>query len=517
MPARRRPLSDKEADTGAGAAAAGSRAYAAYALGLLTVINILNYTDRNVVFALFEPIKGELRLSDAQLGWVGSAYIIVLSLAALPLGVVGDLRSRRGVITFGVTLWSVATALGGLVTRFWQLFACRALVGVGEAGYMPASQAIIADYYPGKSRALAMGIFSVGMALGGVAGIWLGGELSLAFGWRHAFLIMGVPGVLLAVLASQLREPHRRPPEPIRAALTGWYRRSLPEMLRVIRPLIVFTLLGAAVGGALTVLEWAPSELDVAVFAALTAVGLIWSVVRIVPAVVTHTAQAGRVAATAFEDFLGAATIVFRTPTLIWIFLGGALVTFAVNGLIAWAPSFLQRAHGMNPVEVGRTFGILGLSGAVLGALAGGRLADVLQSRWSGGRVVATGLGFVLGGPVCTALLLVERGPLFTALVFGTFFLYTWYNGPISAVILDVVPPAVRSTVLGAFVLFSHLAGDAIAPPLVGYLSDRADLRTAMLVLPTAGLVGGLVIIVALATVGRDMQRAAAREAGGFA
>src|SRR2546425_10950857 len=86
-----------------------SRAYAAYALGLLTLINLLNYTDRNVVFALFEPIKRELVLSDQQLGWLGSAYVIVLSLAALPLGVVGDLKSRRAVIAFGVGLWSAFT------------------------------------------------------------------------------------------------------------------------------------------------------------------------------------------------------------------------------------------------------------------------------------------------------------------------------------------------------------------------------------------------------------------------
>jgi MFS family permease len=91
--------------------------------------------------------------------------------------------------------------------------------------------------------------------------------------------------------------------------------------------------------------------------------------------------------------------------------------------------------------------------------------------------------------------------------LFTTFFLYTWYNGPLSAVMLDVVPAAVRASVLGAYVLFSHLAGDAIAPPLVGYLSDRFGLRPAMLLLPTAGAVGGLVILIALTTVGRDMAR----------
>src|ERR1044071_9747408 len=115
----------------------GAGAYAAYALGLLTLINLLNYTDRNVIYALFEHIKLELQLSDQQLGWLGSAYVIVLSLAALPLGVVGDLKSRRAVIAFGVGLWSAFTALGAVIGRFWQLLLCRSLVGVGEAGYGP--------------------------------------------------------------------------------------------------------------------------------------------------------------------------------------------------------------------------------------------------------------------------------------------------------------------------------------------------------------------------------------------
>src|SRR5207247_1557826 len=137
----------------------------------------------------------------------------------------------------------------------------------------------------------------------------------------------------------------------------------------------------------------------------------------------------------------------------------------------------------------------------------GGRTGDWLLTRWSGGRVVVSGAGFVLGGPVCAALLLIDELRLFVPLLFGTFFLYSWYNGPLSAVILDVVPAAVRASVLGAYVLFSHLAGDAIAPPLIGYLSDRFGLRPAMLLLPTAGAVGGVVILIALSTVGRDMAR----------
>ncbi len=134
-------------------------------------------------------------------------------------------------------------------------------------------------------------------------------------------------------------------------------------------------------------------------------------------------------------------------------------------------------------------------------------MGDRLLERWSGGRVLASGAGFVLGAPVCAALLLAGEIRTFVPLFVATIFLYTWYNGPLSAVIFDVVPAAVRASVIGGFVLFSHLAGDAIAPPLVGYLSDRLGLRHAMLLLPSAGLIGGLVVLVALRTVGRDMQK----------
>jgi MFS family permease len=460
------------------------------------------------VFAVFEPIKRDLHLTDVQLGWLGSAYIIVLSLFALPLGALADLRSRRLVITWGVAIWSIATALGGLVRRFWELFACRALVGVGEAGYGPASQAIIAQYYKGRRRAFAIGIYSVGMALGGLLGIVLGGMVAERYGWRWAFIAMGAPGILLAVLASRIRELDRRPPPPIVETLRQWWKRGVRGVVRYVLPLAVCTGVGALLAGVLALIEGIPSEVDAAVFSVSVSVGVAWTVWRLVPAAVRRTTEAGEVAAGALDDFQHAAALVLRTPTLIWIFIGGAMVTFAVNGLIAWGVSFMRRIHGFSVEDIGSNFGVWALAGGVLGALFGGRAADWLQQRWPGGRVFAAGAGFVLGGPVCVALILVDDLRWFAPLVMATYFLYTWYNGPLAAVILDVVPPAVQASVLGAFVLFSHLAGDALAPPLIGYLSDKTgSLRTAMLLLPAVGVLGGAVILIALRTVGRDMGR----------
>jgi len=495
----------------------GSRAYAAYVLGLLTLINFFNYADRNVVFAVFESIKHDLRLSDQQLGWIGSAYIIVLSLAALPLGVLGDLRTRRSVIAWGVGLWSLFTSLGGAVRGFWQLFFCRAMVGVGEAGYGSVSQALIAEYYKERQRAFALGIYSVGMALGGVSGVWLGGLLAEAYGWRLAFLWLGVPGFFLAVLASRLREPERRPPTPLATTLRRFTTTGLRQALRYAYPLIGLTALGAIASGVLALIRVIPNEMVVAVFGMFVGVGVAWTVARLVPLALRGTSGAQEVAATAFEEFLEAASVVLRVPTLIWVFLGGALVTFAVNGLIAWAASFMQRVHGFSVSDIGREFGVWGLAGGVLGALVGGRLADWLSPRWKGARVAVAGGGFILGAPIVVVLILSPGLQFFVPCVFGTYFFYTWYNGPLSAVIFDVVPAAVRSSVMGAFLLFSHLAGDAVAPPLIGFLSDRLQttwhlppddaLRRAMLLLPAVGLVGGVVILFALRTVGRDMSR----------
>jgi MFS family permease len=391
------------------------------------------------------------------------------------------------------------------------------MVGVGEAGYGPVSQALIVEYFKEKGRALAIGVYSVGMALGGVLGIWLGGLLAEAYGWRFAFLWLGVPGFGLAILASQLREPKRRPPTPILTTVRRFTTTGLRVALHYAAPLLWLAALGGLVGGVLLLTRLLTVDMSAAVFGAFIGLGVVWTVARLVPVAVRRTTAAGEVAATAFEEFVEAATTVLRVPTLIWVFVGGALVTFAVNGLIAWAASFMQRVHGFSVSDVGREFGIWGLAGGALGALVGGRFADRLFERWPGGRIAVSGAGFLVGAPVAVALILSNNLSLFIPLVFGTYFFYTWYNGPLSAVIFDVVPAAVRSSVMGAFLLFSHLAGDAVAPPLIGYLSDRlqvawhlsADeaLRRAMLLLPAVGFVGGVVMLFGLRTVRADMAK----------
>ncbi|MBI4542044.1 MAG: MFS transporter [Gemmatimonadetes bacterium] len=482
--------------------------YAWYALALLALGNLINYLDRNIVYALFEPIKDDLHITDALLGWLGAAYAIVFALGSLLSGVLSDLSSRRAVIVGGVALWSGFTALGGVVRSYGQLFTTRAFVGIGQSSYLPAAQALLADYFPGRGRAQAMGIFWVGLALGGVLAVWLGGFLATAFGWRNSLVLVGLPGLLFALLLARLRDPvpvrlpARAPPEQRKFPIT--WRTAL----RGAAPLLISLLLATAAFGFLALFRNLPAAADTAAFSVIAGVGLVWTIWRWTRIAVTrHDLFRRGAPADAVDEMLDAAGVVLRTPTLIWLFLAGAMTAAAMNSLVAWSMSYLQRVLDLSLLEAGRQIGPIGLVAGVLGSWAGGRLGDVWFERTPSGRVIAGALGFLLGAPACVVMLLVNDVAVFAGLFFVVVFLFTWYNGPVAAVLFDVVPRRIAATVMGAYVFFIHIAGDAIALPAVGYLSDRYGLRPALLTLPAIGLLGGAVLLAATRTVKGDMAR----------
>jgi MFS family permease len=487
-----------------------SERYRWYALGLLAAINLLNYIDRNVIYALFEPIKRDLALTDSQLGWLGSAYILVFSVAALPLGVLSDLRSRRAVIAGGVTVWSAFTFLSGLVRSYWQLFTCRAVVGVGEAAYGPAASSLVADYYPGERRAMAMGILASGVSLGGVLGLLLGGHLEAAYGWRVAFMTVGAPGFICAVLAARLIDP-TRPPAPltVRSVLRDLHLGTM-ALLRQLWPLLVCGVVGVVAAYRLDRHYGADSRLDVAALSAAIGIGVtftIWRLVRRTPSEPSDSVFGSGISG-AFEDIVRAGKTVLHTPTLVYIFLAGAMISFGLNGIVGWGPTFVSRELELSAAEAASLLGKWGLIAGTAGTLFGGFLADWLHRRNEMGRVLTVALGLLLGGPLALWLLTIRDPGLFQVVFTVAFFCLSWYNGPITAVIFDVVPPRISATVAGAYLLFIHLAGDAIALPLVGFLSDRFGLDRAILLLPSVVIVGGLVVLGATGTVRRDLARA---------
>lgn len=485
----------------------GARSYSSYALGVLAVSNLLSYINRNVVFALFDPIKLDLSLTDTELGWLASAYVLVFSLAALPFGILSDLRSRRAVITSGVLLWSAFTMASGFADSFGELLISRALVGVGGAAFGAAAQSLVADYFPLRGRAMAMGILAAGITLGGVVGIWLGGRLEAVYGWRTAVFAVSLPGFVLAVLTARLRDPVR---PPGRLSLRSAMREleiSVTALVRLFLPLLASVAVGGVLAFYLDRTYGADSQVDVAAFAAAVTVGLavnirIW---------VRRFAASPAIAASAYVRVFGERAMslatVLRTPTLVYIFLGGALISFGMNGLVGWAPTFISRELGLSVAQAATLLGTWGLVAGIAGVLFGGLLADWLRRYTVTGRVVTICLGLLIGGPLTVWLLTLRDLGLFVPVFATAFFFLSWFNGPIAAVIFDVVPPKISATVAGAYLLFIHLVGDAVAFPLVGALSDRFGLDRAVLLLPLVAILGGLVVLGAIRTVGRDMLR----------
>ncbi len=182
---------------------------ARFALAVLFGINLMNFFDRQIAGALLEPIRIEFGMNDASSAWVNTAFTLIYAVAGVPLGRLSDTWHRTRVIAIGVTFWSVLTATSGLAVGYWTYLFTRMGVGIGEASCAPAGQALIGDLYPAERRARAMGIFMMGLPLGLFASYLLSGAIAEAWGWRAAFFVACLPGLLLAVAALRIREPAR--------------------------------------------------------------------------------------------------------------------------------------------------------------------------------------------------------------------------------------------------------------------------------------------------------------------
>src|SRR5438034_1415644 len=194
-------------------------------------INLLNYLDRYVAAAVAPQIQDELHLSNSEVGLFGTAFLLVYAIAAIPFGYWGDRGVRKTVIGVGVTIWSLATLLTGFARNYVQLFLSRAVVGIGEASYYPAGTSLLSDYFPKEQRARVMSIWGAGSTIGIAIGYAGGGYIADKLGWRAAFFIAGVPGLIVAFLAFQMREPLRGAVERA-GPRAGQDRRGQPPQVR---------------------------------------------------------------------------------------------------------------------------------------------------------------------------------------------------------------------------------------------------------------------------------------------
>jgi MFS family permease len=208
-----------------------SDAYRRYALGLLLVVYIFNFIDRQILTILAEAIRLDLGLSDTALGFLGGvAFAFFYTLAGIPIARWADRGVRRTIIALGLFAWSAMTAVTGLVRNFTELALARVGVGLGEAACSPPAHSLLSDFFPPERRGTAFSIYALGIPIGGAIGTFAGGWIKELFDWRTAFFVVGLPGVALALIVRlTLREPPRGHSEP---GIAPAQREELGEVLR---------------------------------------------------------------------------------------------------------------------------------------------------------------------------------------------------------------------------------------------------------------------------------------------
>lgn len=429
-----------------------SRGYAFYALGLLVLINMSNYADRQTLSAMASPVRETFELSARQFGYLATAFYITSALASLPLAYWADRWSRRKVIALGTAVWSVATLACAFVQDFDQLLWARAVLGLGEAACVPSALALLSDYFPRHQRARAIAAFAAAMAAGGGLGYFLGAHFGAApepESWRRAFWVLGLPGFPLAAAVYALVEPpHGAAEEP---DLEG-------------------PAAGVKIHGEV---ELAPSQV-----AAIT----LPSIVRIL-----------------------------RIPTFRFIVVGTVFLYFALGALMVWAPTLLERHKGIALSEVGLFLGPALLFCTLLGMAVGGNAADRLSWKWAGGTVLVAGGGLVLGSLFLAQFLLFRGRIALVGSACAAGFFISW-SVLAAAVIHSVVEPRLRATALAFPTFAGHLLGGAAAPPIVGHLADLLNnLNYAMTLVPAFTLAAGLVFLLGLRTAKTDIEAMARR------
>lgn len=456
--------------------------YSWYVLVVLVVVYILNFIDRQILSILAVNIKADLGLTDADMGFLGgAAFAVFYALFGIPLGRLADNWSRVKLLSVGLALWSLMTALSGFARNQAELTMARMGVGVGEATASPTAYSLISDYFPKRQRATALAIYSSGLYIGGGVSLFLGalivqswdtaypqgGPLGLA-GWHAAFVAVGIPGVLVGLWVATLREPVRGAMDSIVTLPHPAPFRAFASDLSMIVP--PFTLWGAwqrgpaalainiATGGAIAAFAYTMIQLT-GNFPQWSAVGF------------------GYYAVFSWASTLRAkdpATfrLIWGTPAFICTTIGYGLVALAAYALAFWSAPYAETVLGLPKQQLAFILGANGAISGFLGVIIGGRVADALRTKNPAGRILVIIMG-VLGPIVPIGIgYTTENITLFYAMNFLAGMLGATALGAAAATTQDLVLPRMRGTATAAFFLGTTLVGLSFGPYMVGQISD---------------------------------------------
>jgi MFS family permease len=494
-------------------------AYSWYALGVLVLIYVLNFVDRQILSILANDIKADLGVSDAYLGFLyGTAFAIFYSLFGIPLGKLADSWHRVRLMSIGLSLWSLMTAVSGLSKNSAMLTGARVGVGVGEATASPSAYSLISDWFPARLRATALAIYSSGLYLGGGLSLLIGGlivenwnksfpdggPLGLA-GWQAAFIAVGLPGLLLALWVLTLKEPVRGlidglPSEPVERPFKGF----LDELLQIIPPL---TVIGAAKRGPVAVVINLAALIGFFVLARILTVvlgtgeGIIWSPISdqwLFLAVGYYAIFCWAAALRSRDPATFALT--WGSPAFLCTILGYGMVSFMSYATSYWSAPYAERVFEIGKTEIGFLLGAPTAVSGFLGVIAGGRAADWLFHRYEAGRLFVILFGLLTPVPIVYAMFTTGDMNVFLLLAILAQFLAASALGGAAATSQALVLPRMRGVATATFFLATTLVGLALGPFIAGYVSatNGDDLSKGMLATLWATPVGLVLLLVAI-------------------
>lgn len=459
--------------------------YSKYVLGVLIVVYVFNFIDRQILSILAEEIKADLGISDADIGFLyGTAFAVFYAIFGIPLGRMADVWVRKNLISVGLGFWSLMTAMSGLARSFLSLAVCRFGVGIGEASATPAAFSMLSDYFPPRRRATVLAIYSSGIYIGAGIGLYLGGAIVDGWkalypdpalapfglrGWQVAFFAVGLPGLIMALWVWSLREPRRGASEGlVTPDHPHPFRETWRSLMAVLPPCTLFALYAA--GGA----RAAAYNLLAAGLVALAA----WAINS-----VTHTPTqwialgVGVYASISWVHNLkltdpGSYGMMFGSRAFVLTTIGFPSISFVTYGLGFWSPPFMVRVHAVSLSEAGFFLGAGAALGGWLGITFGGWLADHLRQYTQNARIYVGLAVPVLATPMALLFLYADDTWLAYLASFGFSVFSPMWIGAATSTVNDLVMPRMRALASAYYVLMNTFIGLALGPYLIGQVSD---------------------------------------------
>ncbi len=434
--------------------------YAWYVVAVLVVAYTFSFIDRQILSLLVQPMKRDLGISDFEMSLLqGFAFAIFYTLIGLPIGRMVDNKNRIVIISVGILVWSLMTALCGIARGYWELFLYRMGVGVGEAALSPAAYSMLADYFRPERMGVALGVYGMGIYIGAgmaliigaqvIAVVGAGGVITLPvigeiFPWQMVFIAVGLPGIFIAAWMWTIKEPERR----------GHMR----------------------------------TEIDA-----------------------DGTEKLAPLPFSEVVDYMWLNRLTLCTQNVC-----AAMAAMMAYGVAAWVPSFLLRTHGWSIVDAGVYYGtivmVFGTAGVILGGWAGDKVTAMGKDN---GRLLVMAGGCLAAAPFALSYPLVDNITLVLVLLAISTFFSTFAMAPAAAAVQELMPNQMRGFASAVLIFVINIIGLGLGPSAIAamtdfYYGDEMMLRYSLAYLPAIVLtMGGLIGIIGLKPYKKSRQRVA--------